>query len=272
MEKLPTTTRSNELPECLDPGTYAAVESGYKNSLRSQSAYDAKRKIGKAIQYVCATHGADPPSDPVLYECIGIMMSRFSHMSDLEIREAFKLYALNEFEVRGGEIWKSKFTVKVFARVMSGYEVHRRQYAKLIRVKYEDAQVKRYLEARAKHKRSEYNRNFGSMLLDIKKKNDYLKIPSYLFHEMSQRGIIKLDPAEAANLLAEATEIASKKISAEYDTETRLDVKRALGDNIESSVKSRAKVIARQLAVFNYLVDAIESELLSFNHDPDMDQ
>ena len=154
---------------------------------------DATTIIGEVLVAYCGAT-SDGTHSGVVSECVALMTHKFAHLSIYEIREAFRLAAVNQIDVNL-TAYKGVATVYVFGQVMSAYDELRRPVAhkfKSVPVNTEED------EKEVERKRNEfnqmvidwYNKSIESKGASIKSIDD---IPFYYYDTLSELGLLKVD-------------------------------------------------------------------------------
>lgn len=182
--------------------TIAVVRNGIENPIRvlikqnpEQLIRDATTIIGEVLVAYC---GATPDGthSGVVSECVALMTHKFSHLSITEVREAFRLAAVNQIDVNL-TAYKGVATVYVFGQVMSAYDELRNPIAYKIRMAQQEQEHQEDKEE-VERKRTEFNnmvkdwysKSVESKGTSIKSLDD---VPFYFYDTLYELGLISAD-------------------------------------------------------------------------------
>lgn len=155
---------------------------------------DATTIIGEILSAYCGAT-SDGTHSGVVAECVALMTHKFSHMSIHEIREAFRLAAINEIDV-DLTAYKGVATVFVFGQVMSKYDAIRKPVAyKVLRESNDESHIRQHNDLVKKEEFSKMILNWFEESKKTKGRNikGVNDIPFYYYDALAEDGVITVD-------------------------------------------------------------------------------
>ncbi len=209
----------------------------------------------KFIQAIAKKYGGRIKiSEEIQDECLEILTSEFKHLGIEEIQDAFRLYALQKFDIRGGEMYAGQFNALILSRVLTGYESYRKKILEEYLKSKSDREYQEKQEQKRQQEIIEFNNNFDTILNKILQKAEtWEDIPVWLYQSCYDRGLINFCDGEAQSIFEEAKLIAKKAIKKEKKLATdRNEFKRLdrILKNEDEDYELKAKIIARKISVF----------------------
>ena len=227
------------------------VIDGYHNQVKNLSEVEQSGKTMVAIIYVSKTYGARVTvGQEVLDECVNIFLDNFCDLGINEITEAYRMWSMGKLTIQGSaEMYGGEFNAAQFAKIMAGYVEYRKQ----ITSAYIDArEVEKYENQKKEAMKIRMQKNMQQFLEEFSNKSfaDWTKIPGWWYDVAKERGLINIEKKRAFEIWEQAKKIADIQIAKE-NNETDI-FKRVLGEALKKKTQERAKVIAGQIAVFEY--------------------
>lgn len=240
-------SQSGASPVLLD-----AAITGYHNQLRHMPMEEAFARLMVALREVAQDYGArQAVLEETFTECVRITRKKFAGLGIEEIREAYRMWAAGELNLRKGEaeMYGGQFNAAQLGKVLAAYMEQRRAalgaYLRELEA-YHREQEKASKKERLKR---EYEENFERILRGFQPKS-WREVPFHWFETAWKRGLIRLTETEQVEVLAQARALALEEAEEEKEKANIFQRKQieklAEGEGLEG----RAKTIARKLALF----------------------
>jgi len=211
----------------------------------------ANLQVLHAVTEVSLTYGARAEVSVGIYrECVAVMLTKFQHLAPEEILEAFRANAAGEIDTKGrGEMYGGEFNASNFTAIISAFAAKR----KIVVAAYSNAKFAAEAALAEEQRRqaaiSEFEESLPekirSMILTAESWED---CPAYLFASMRKRGLLDIDRATADEILVLAQQTAISEAAAEKMSQKPILYR------LEQSPADRAKVIARQMSLWQIVV------------------
>lgn len=219
-------------------------------------------QTNSAITEMALTYGARVGASVMVYrECLAVMQQKFAHLGVDEIREAYRANAAGELNTGGkGEMYGGEFNAANFTAIIAAYSEKRRVVVAQYTNALHEAEQAAKAEARRLEQKEAFEANFQNILKGIAEKAEgWQDCPEYLFHSCERRGLIGLTIAEKKEIFSRAVDLA--KVQALQAKEGAVSVADLRGIAKETS-EDRAKVIARQVALWECVIMPLKMELI----------
>lgn len=246
----------------LSKSLVEAAIKGWGFPIRKMDSISADLQTLNLITEVALNYGSRVQAPPMVYkECLEVMQQKFSHLGVDEIREAYRANAAGELETKGkGEMYGGEFNAANFTAVMAAYSEKRRKViAEYTNALHEAQQAE--IEAQIKEKlAAQFEIELPGKLNELAEKaEDWQGCPEYLYHSCEKRGMIDLTPAEKREIFARAFDIA--KVQMQLKKSGAVSIAEIRECKNETS-EDRARVIARQIALWECVVMPMKMELI----------
>ena len=222
----------------------------------------ADAEIMRQIKEVSTTYGArDLVKDYILDECVTLIKQRFPYIALPEIKEAYRLWAAGELDLKKGEaeMYGGQFNAAQIGKILGAYAKKRKAVIGRYLSAKEDAKREQEKNEVKERQKKYFYENFETLLNDnIQKAEDWRQVGEYFFNEAWRRKIITLTPQEQAEIKADAKALAEMEVQNEYAEAQGAanvfrirELRKAVEDT--AGLEARAKVIARKLTLFRKL-------------------
>lgn len=228
---------------------------GYQNKIRQLSKEEAAVKVTALVKHIAKAYGARAAIEPkVLEETVNLILEKFSILGLHEIIEAYRLWTIGEFTVKGGEMYAGVFHAGQIGRVLAAYTESRALIVgKYLTMKYE-ADKKRRKEEEEAAKKAQYEAEFVSYIAGWSGQS-WRDVPYHWYDTCLKRNMIQYAPGEKRKIWEKAQQLAKLEITHEAEDEGNIFRKASLQHQFECNVEDRAIVIARKLTVFQKVLD-----------------
>ena len=234
------------------PALLEAAIDGYHNQLRHMPPEEAFGRLMIALREAAQHYGArQPVLEGTFTECVRITRKKFAGLGIEEIREAYRMWAAGELNLRKGEaeMYGGQFNAAQLGKVLAAYMEQRKAALGAYLRELEAYQREQERANKAERLRQEYEEGFEKNLRAFQPKT-WREIPFHWFETAWKRGLIRLTEAERQELLADARALALEEAEEEKEGAgifQRKQVEKLIqGEGLEG----RAKTIARKLALF----------------------
>lgn len=236
----------------------AEYRSALIRNIETDKAYGI---IGAAINQVAVSYGTrQEPEAQTLDECIRLVGAKFSHLSPLEIREAYRMWVAEELNIDGGkaEMWGGHINARNLGAVLSAYNKWRkRDMAKYLNA-VEEARQREEREAKERDARENFEAQlFEELEVAVKEMNDWRDVKPYWFRSLWKRSLIKMSTEQIEGIKQEAARLAKEEKEArerEAKESGRLFEHIAEPEGIEVAIR-------RRLAVWRYYIIPARAKL-----------
>lgn len=199
--------------------TKGVIDNGYDNKIRDllrnnpvSLIQNATSVIGEVLTAYCGAT-TDGTHAGVVSECVALMTHKFSHLGIYEVREAYRLAAIDKIDV-DITAYRGVATVYAFGQVMSAYDKLRNSYVAIIEQKKREQQELENQETEKKKKAFELQ----IMEWFVKSKADKGKsiksfddVPFYYFDTLSDAGSINISKEVKFQYMDKATVLLKNK-------------------------------------------------------------
>ena len=234
------------------PALLEAAVNGYHNQLRHMPPEEAFGRLMIALREVAQDYGArQAVLEETFTECVRITRKKFAGLGIEEIREAYRMWAAGELNLRKGEaeMYGGQFNAAQLGKVLAGYMEARKAALGAYLRELEAYQREQERASKAERLRQEYEEDFEKNLRALQPKS-WQEVPFHWFETAWKRRLIRLTEAEQQELLAGARALALEEAEKEKEGASifqRQQVEKLIqGEGLEE----RAKTIARKLALF----------------------
>lgn len=229
-----------------------AAVNGYHNQLRSLPPEAAVGCLMAALRDVAQDYGArQAVPEETFTECVRIARRKFGGLGIEEFREAYRMWAAGELNLRKGEaeMYGGQFNAAQLGKVMAAYlELRKTALGAYLR-ELEAYRQEQEKAGKAERLKREYEENFERKLRAFRPPS-WREVPAHWFETAWKKGLIRLSPAEQEETLSAARALARREAEAEKENAgvfQRNQMEKLLrGEELEG----RAKTIARKLALF----------------------
>lgn len=199
--------------------------------------------IGEVLTAYCGAT-TDGTHAGVVSECVALMTHKFSHLGIYEVREAYRLAAIDKIDVNI-TAYRGVATVYAFGQVMSAYDKLRNSYVYIIE------QKKREQEAMDKEESDKKKKAFELQIMEwfIKSKADKGKsiqgfndIPFYYLDTLTEAGAINIGKDVKLQYLDKATVLLKNKFEVNKHSTDKSD--REFVRNVNELGAAQAYMIA----------------------------
>ena len=204
---------------------------------------NATSVIGEVLTAYCGAT-TDGTHAGVVSECVALMTHKFSHLGIYEVREAYRLAAIDKIDV-DITAYRGVATVYAFGQVMSAYDKLRNSYVYIIE------QKKREQEAMDKEESDKKKKAFELQIMEwfVKSKADKGKsvksfndVPFYYFDTLTEAGAIDIGKEVKIQYLDKATVLLKNKFEVNNHSTEKSD--REFVRNVNELGAAQAYMIA----------------------------
>ncbi|MCB0547876.1 MAG: hypothetical protein KDD19_09820 [Phaeodactylibacter sp.] len=213
---------------------------------------EAFARLMVALREVAQDYGArQAVLEETFTECVRITRKKFAGLGIEEIREAYRMWAAGELNLRKGEaeMYGGQFNAAQLGKVLAAYMEQRRVALGAYLRELEDYYREQEKANKKERLKREYEENFERNLRDFQPKS-WREVPFHWFETAWKRGLIRLTETEQVKVLAQARALALEEAEEEKEKANIFQRKQveklAEGEGLEG----RAKTIARKLALF----------------------
>lgn len=229
----------------------------HRQQIRHSDRVTTIARLMSEVRAISSEYGARREIEPELaQECMKFIFEKFGHLAVDEIRQAYRMWASEELEIKGAEFYGGSFNVAQIGKVLAAYNEKRKvvlgNYLRIVQEEKERIEQ----EKREQEMKARFEIEFPARLMKAKETiTDWREVPEYFYDSIQKRWGIKFEPGEAQEIFEDAKEIA------------RLEIAGTLADSFSGGLKARfeamereksfeeiAKVIARKIAVFRKII------------------
>ena len=236
----------------VSPALLDAAINGYHNQLRHMPAEKAFARLMMAIKEVAQDYGArQAVLEETFTECVRITRKKFAGLGIGEVREAYRMWAAGELNMRKGEaeMYGGQFNAAQLGKVLAAYMEQRRVALGAYLRELEAYYRKQERASKKERLKREYEENFERNLRAFQPAS-WREVPFHWFETAWKRGLIRLTKTEQEEVLSQARILALEEAEEEKEkagTFQRRQIEKLIeGEELEE----RAKTIARKLALY----------------------
>lgn len=229
---------------------------GYYNQIRKLEPLRAKILTVKELSEVAGEYGARHDiAEKVLQEAARLVVQKFPFLGLHEIREAYRMWATGDIQVKGAEMYGGEFNAAQVGKILSAYNEQRKKaLAEYLRHRMEEME-RRERELRAEKARQEYEENFERLLSECTAE-DWRDVPHHWFGTAWRRGMIELSLEEIEDIKRDALQLAEIELQNEKEETGSPFARNNLEKYIkDGGVEERARTIAMKITVFRKLIN-----------------
>ncbi len=233
------------------------VISGYLNKVKDLTEIEQSGFTSIAVTYVAQNYGARTIIHTnTIKECINIFLDQFSQLGVEEIKEAYRLWSTAKLNIIGSaEMYGGEFNAAQFGKIMAAYVEYRKQIlAAYLNAKHA-AQFVEDEHAMQKKRKKAFEDNFKTVFLNAEFKT-WEQVPANWCDVARKKGLMEITKEDYKRIFTHAKQIAALELNKEND-EAKNIYHKVRGEIYAATLQSRAKVISKQIAVFEFLNNKI---------------
>lgn len=230
------------------------VVDGYKNQIRNLSGYDSKTELIKILPFIAEQYGGRKDIPPhVQAECIKLILEKFLFIGIQEIKEAYRMWASGEIEVKGGEMFGGVFNAAQLGKILSAYCIQRKKViAQYSNLKIEEER-KVEDELRRQRMKDKYEAQFFDLIIEAKTKySDYRDLPLHWYDTLLKKGLIREYYEMEEDEFNTCFQRAKIDLSEERQESKNL-FKKALEQQGIEKLRGRAIIYAQKKLLFDFI-------------------
>lgn len=252
----------------VEVSSVSAIVAGINKSLRRSDRVEVLASLTADIEFVTRIYcGVDLSTDDELQlTCVEFILKNFAHLGIGELKEAFSLAAAGKLGKIDLSAYYGKFTIRSLGEVLKLYGIFREKAVRELR-KAEAEAVEIAAAAEKLARKSEMLMEHAEWCADKIEyyiRNDaprYDLIPVVLYEYLEGLELIILNRAAKLELMERAKPIVRASFGGDLQTEPNEFKKRSIREIITQldngiladRFVARQKVVARQLAVLDYI-------------------
>lgn len=223
----------------------------YTRQIRHGDKVQTAMRVMKEVEDVAKDYGArNTINEDTAKECMRFIFEKFGFLALDEIRYAYRMWASEELEIEGAELYGGSFNVRQIGKVLAAYNDKR----KVVLGRYMIAVQETADEVERLKRETELKEKFEAEFPEIVMKakvtiTDWRQVPEFWYDSIKKRWGIEFEPGEAEKILEDAKALALFELNQE-STAVMTDFERFEARTRRGNLEETAKVIARKISIF----------------------